>query len=51
MKASPELAEALAAADRLRDMLDEATRTMLNLGRHAEAQLARDIRKRAGIEA
>lgn len=36
--------------DSLRDMLDEATRTMLNLGtRPAEVNLAHRLRKQAGL--
>ncbi len=35
----------------LRDLLDEATRLMLDLGREPEAHAARRIRKTAGLEA
>jgi hypothetical protein len=45
-----ESAAGLSVTD-LREMLDEATRVMHNLGRAAEVHEARDIRARAGLEA
>jgi hypothetical protein len=44
-----EKAAGLSVTD-LREMLDRATRVMVNLGRAAEVHEARDLRRQAGLE-